>query len=153
MYADWSSLTLQLQSLGSATQSVLAKLPQEDGKQVTRLCNFFGYQIWVKCTNLLLLGFGNAWSKVGLSGNCEREGGGFLVHTLILALRHGNQCCGSMTFWYGSESRFGSGSSIIVSDLKTPTKNQFNKMFFCLLFFEGTFTSFFKDKKSKRSRK
>ena len=34
MYADWSSLTLQLQSLGTATQSVLAKLPQEDGKQV-----------------------------------------------------------------------------------------------------------------------
>jgi hypothetical protein len=37
MYADWSSLTLQLQSLGTATQSVLAKLPQEDGKQVGRL--------------------------------------------------------------------------------------------------------------------
>jgi hypothetical protein len=26
-------------------------------------------------------------------------------------------------------------------------------MFFCLLLFEGTFTSFFKDKKSKRSQK
>jgi hypothetical protein len=71
MYADWSSLTLQLQSLGTATQSVLAKLPQEDGKQVRTLWNFFGYLIWVKCTgtNLLLLCFGNAWSKVGLSGN------------------------------------------------------------------------------------
>ena len=34
MYADWSSLTLQLQSLGTATQSVLAKLPPEDAKQV-----------------------------------------------------------------------------------------------------------------------
>ncbi|XP_023326700.1 ral GTPase-activating protein subunit beta isoform X1 [Eurytemora carolleeae] len=34
MYADWSSLTIQLQSLGSATQSVLSKLPQDDGKQV-----------------------------------------------------------------------------------------------------------------------
>jgi hypothetical protein len=28
-----------------------------------------------------------------------------------------------------------------------------NKKFFCLLLFEGTFTSFFKDKKSKRSNK
>jgi len=34
MYSDWSSLTSQLQSLGTATQSVLAKLPPEDGKQV-----------------------------------------------------------------------------------------------------------------------
>jgi len=34
MYADWSSLTQQLQGLGLATQSVLAKLPPEDGKQV-----------------------------------------------------------------------------------------------------------------------
>ena len=34
MYADWSSLTVELQSLGSATQSVLSKLPQNDGKQV-----------------------------------------------------------------------------------------------------------------------
>ena len=34
MYSDWSSLTVQLQTLGTATQSVLAKLPQDDGKQV-----------------------------------------------------------------------------------------------------------------------
>jgi hypothetical protein len=33
-----------------------------------------------------------------------------------------------------------------------PTKNNFKKIF-CLLHFEGTFTSFFKGKKSKRSRK
>ncbi len=44
------------------------------------------------------------------------------------------QCSGSMTFWCGS------GSSV-------------NFKFFCLLLFEGTFTSFFKDKKSKRSHK
>ena len=36
MYAEWSSLTVQLQTLGTATQSVLAKLPPEDGKQVRR---------------------------------------------------------------------------------------------------------------------
>jgi hypothetical protein len=35
---------------------------------------------------------------------------------------------------------------------QTPTKNKFKK-FFCILLFEGTFTSFFEDKKSKRSHK
>jgi hypothetical protein len=34
---------------------------------------------------------------------------------------------------------------------KTPTKNKFIKKFVCILLFEHTFTSFFKDKKSKRS--
>ncbi len=34
-----------------------------------------------------------------------------------------------------------------------PTKNLFKKKFFCLLLFDGTFTSFFKDKKPKRSHK
>jgi hypothetical protein len=33
------------------------------------------------------------------------------------------------------------------------TKNKFKKKFFCLLLFEGTLTSFFKDKNSKRSHK
>jgi len=31
------------------------------------------------------------------------------------------------------------------------TKNEFKKKVICLLLFEGTFTSFFKDKKSKKS--
>ena len=34
MYSEWSSLTVHLQTLGTATQSVLAKLPPEDGRQV-----------------------------------------------------------------------------------------------------------------------
>jgi hypothetical protein len=34
-----------------------------------------------------------------------------------------------------------------------PTKNKKKKKFSCLLLFEGTFTSFLKDKKSKRSHK
>ncbi len=33
---------------------------------------------------------------------------------------------------------------------KTPTKNKFKKKFFCLLLFQVTFSSFFKDKKSKK---
>ncbi len=37
---------------------------------------------------------------------------------------------------------------------KMPTKNEFFLLkFFCILLFEVTFTSFFKDKKSKRSHK
>ncbi len=39
-----------------------------------------------------------------------------------------------------------------VIDLQDTNKKQ-TKKFFCLLLFEGTFTSFFKDKKSKRSQK
>ncbi len=43
--------------------------------------------------------------------------------------------------------------AIFVIDLEEATiKKCFNK-FFCLLVFEGAFTSFFKDKKSKRSHK
>ncbi len=38
---------------------------------------------------------------------------------------------------------------INLQGFKTPNKNFFSK-FFCLFLFEGTFTSFFKDKKSKR---
>jgi hypothetical protein len=43
--------------------------------------------------------------------------------------------------------------AIFVIDLQDANKNKFKKEFFCLLLFEGTFTSFFKDKKSKRSHK
>ena len=46
--------------------------------------------------------------------------------------------------------------AIFVLTFKTPTKKySFFKKFFCLLpfLFEGTFTSFFKDKKSKRNHK
>jgi hypothetical protein len=60
------------------------------------------------------------------------------------------QSCRSMPLTYGS------GSVISFSSLtfKTPTKNLFLFIkFLCLLLFEGTFTSFFKDKKSKRSHK
>ncbi len=71
-------------------------------------------------------------------------------------------CCGFVTFWYGS----GSGT---VDPYLWPTDpesdpapdpdpaNFFgalqdgNKKFFCLLLFEATFTSFFKDKKSQNS--
>jgi hypothetical protein len=42
--------------------------------------------------------------------------------------------------------------AVFVIDLQDANKKQFKK-FFCLLLFEGTFTSFFKDKKSKRSHK
>jgi hypothetical protein len=44
--------------------------------------------------------------------------------------------------------------SIFIIDLQDATKKQiFLIKFFSILLFEGTFTSFFKDKKSKRSHK
>jgi hypothetical protein len=42
--------------------------------------------------------------------------------------------------------------AIFVIDLQDANKKLIFK-FFCLFLFEGTFTSFFKDKKSKRSHK
>jgi hypothetical protein len=44
--------------------------------------------------------------------------------------------------------------AIFVTDHQDANKKQiFLKEFFCLLLFEGTFTSLFKDKKSKRNHK
>jgi hypothetical protein len=44
--------------------------------------------------------------------------------------------------------------SVFILDLQDANKKQtFLKKFSCILLFEGTFTSFFKDKKSKRSHK
>jgi hypothetical protein len=45
-------------------------------------------------------------------------------------------------------------TSIFIIDLQDANKKQiFVEKFFCKLLFEGTFTSFFKGKKSKRSHK
>ncbi len=69
--------------------------------------------------------------------------------------RNYNQCCGSMTFWCGSGSAdpclwlMDPDPTIFVVELQDVSK----KLIFCLLLFEGTFTSFFKDKKSKRVTK
>jgi hypothetical protein len=44
--------------------------------------------------------------------------------------------------------------AIFIIDLQETNKKLiFLKKFFCILLFEGTFPSFFKDKKSKRSHK
>jgi hypothetical protein len=72
-----------------------------------------------------------------------------------------------MTFWYGTGSAdpclclmdpnpdadSDPDPTISVTDLQDASKKLILKKFFCLLLFEGTFTSFFKDKKSKRSYK
>jgi hypothetical protein len=42
-------------------------------------------------------------------------------------------------------------SSIFINDLQDANKKEFKKNCSCILLFEGTFTSFFKDKKLKRS--
>jgi hypothetical protein len=44
-------------------------------------------------------------------------------------------------------------TAIFVIDLQDANKKLIKKKFFCLLLFEDTFTSFFKDKKSKKSHK
>jgi len=41
--------------------------------------------------------------------------------------------------------------SIFIIDLQDANKKIIYKKFFCIFLFEGTFTSFFKDKKSRRS--
>ncbi len=43
--------------------------------------------------------------------------------------------------------------AIFIIDLQDANKKLVEKKFFCLLLFKGTFTSFVKDKKSKRSHK
>jgi hypothetical protein len=43
--------------------------------------------------------------------------------------------------------------SIFITDLQDAKKTNLKKKFFCILLFEGTFTLFFKGKKSKRSHK
>jgi hypothetical protein len=43
--------------------------------------------------------------------------------------------------------------AIFVIDLQDANKKIFFSKFFCLFLFEGTFRSFFKNKKSKRSHK
>ncbi len=58
-----------------------------------------------------------------------------------------NQCCGSMTFWCGSVPLFNRSGTWILLFASVTFK------FFCLLLFEATFTSFLKDKKSRRSHK
>ncbi len=62
-----------------------------------------------------------------------------------------------MTFWCGSGSvdpcLWLIDPNIFIIDLQDANKKQIKKFFFCTLLFEGTFTSFFKDKKSKRSHK
>jgi len=43
--------------------------------------------------------------------------------------------------------------ALFIIDLQVANKKLILKKFFCILLFEGTFTSFFKDKKSERSHK
>jgi hypothetical protein len=68
--------------------------------------------------------------------------------TFMLSYEHS---CGSVAFWYRSGSADRTTDTSVA--FKMPTKSKFFSMFFCLLLFEGTFTSVFKDKKSQRSYK
>jgi hypothetical protein len=46
-----------------------------------------------------------------------------------------------------------SDPSIFINDLQDANKKLIKKKVFCILLFEGTFTSFFKDKKSHKTLK
>ncbi len=59
------------------------------------------------------------------------------------------QGCGSMTFWYKSEA----GSCYFRPLLSSRRQKNIFFLIFRLLLFDGTFTSFFKDKKLWRSHK
>ncbi len=65
---------------------------------------------------------------------------------IIIIVTSLNQCCGSMTFWYRPRS---ANSCLWLMD-PDPTFSSLTVKFFCLFLFEGTFASFFKDKKSKK---
>ncbi len=60
---------------------------------------------------------------------------------------------GSMPLTNGSGSGFWSGSCYFRHWPSRPQPKNNNKKFFCSLLLEGTFASFFEDKKSKRSHK
>ncbi len=60
------------------------------------------------------------------------------TYSIFFSIHKHIQCSGSMTFWCGSRS---ADPCLWLME------------FFCLLLFGGTFTWFFKDKKSKRSHK
>jgi hypothetical protein len=52
-----------------------------------------------------------------------------------------------------SEPDLDAVTAIFVSDLQDVNKKLIKQKIVCLLLFEGTFTSFFRDKKSNRSHK
>ncbi len=59
------------------------------------------------------------------------------------------QCCESVTFWYGDPGSDPDPDLSSVAD-KMPTKKKCLSEVFLLITFEGTFTSVFKNKKSKK---
>ncbi len=117
-------------------------------------------------TSLLTGAWGRRWRKSKIKIKRRRESL-FLYkpfNTLCRAvLFRFKQCCGSMTFWCGSGSAdlclwqmdpdADPDPAIFIIDLQDANKKLiFLKHFFCILLLEGTFTSFFKDKKSQNSR-
>ncbi len=72
-----------------------------------------------------------------------------------------NQCCGSLNFGVDPDPHIHDSDLwiririLLFSSCQPRCQPKINlkKKFFCILLFEGTFTSFFKDKKSKGSHK
>ncbi len=102
----------------------------------------------------------SACCQFGLSGSrnftADQDGIFILVREKVLSM----QCCGSLTYWVRIRIResvpltngFGSASgSWYFRQWSSRLQQQKNlSKFFCLLLFDATLTSFFKDKKSKK---
>ncbi len=118
----------------------------------TKTCGWLGMMPWTSCLDILKGG------QVPGSAACQSAS-----HSSSVPVREiENQCCGSITFWCGSGSADpclwlmdppDPDTFIFIIDLKDVKKNNFFLKFSCILLSEGTFTSFFKDTKSKRSHK
>ncbi len=104
-------------------------------------------------SNILISYFREKYQELGIKEHLMIEAV-LRIHDILWWIRI--RIRGSMPLTNGSGSRFGSGSRILLFSaltFKMPTKKLFKKKFFFILLFEGTFTSFSKGKKSKRSHK
>ncbi len=105
--------------------------------------------------NLLTGDGGEGWWWRGAKSYDGDNALSSLYHSVFYVFFY-NQCCGSMTFWCGSmplTNRSWSGSFYFHHwPSKCQQKSNLKKVFWILLS-EGTFTSFFKGKKTNRSHK
>jgi hypothetical protein len=103
--------------------------------------------------------FRNTWRIIIFLGACwQKTANSALLSRFwnLVRYRHPNQCCGSLTLWYGSGSGdpylwlIDSDPAIFVSDLQDGNNKKI--LFFGFLLFEAILTSVFKEKVIKRHK-
>ncbi len=120
--------------------------------------NFFAFSLGHFCLRGSRFGFrGPSESRSGTL--TERDfNANYLINKKDDSNEPSMQCCESMTFWYGSGSAdpylglIDPDPLFLSVTFKKATKI-YHSCFAYYLLFEGTLTSFFKDKKSQRSHK